>query len=82
MLQRPSHDRQEAEDLQRREMHLSKEDTELRQLSCASWLPLPCCCCCWRSRHRLCSFHSSASISGAGPGLALGPGEHLTTHGL
>ena len=82
MLQRPGHDRQGAEELQKREEHLSKEDTESRQPSCTYWLSLPCCCCCWRSRHRLCSFHSSASISGAGPGLAPGPGERLTTHGL
>lgn len=82
MLQRPGHDRQGAEALQRQDKHLSKEDTESRQPSCTYWLSLPCCCCCWRSRHRLCSFHSSASISGAGPGLALGHGEHLTTHGL
>ena len=55
--------------------HLSKEDTESRQSSSCRSLP------CWRSRHWLCSFHSSASTSGAGPGRLLGA-DHLTTHGL
>ena len=55
--------------------HLSKEDTESRHSPC--WRPSPC----WRSRHRLCSFHSSASISGTGPGLFTA-GEHLTSQGL
>ena len=55
--------------------HLSKEDTESQH---SPWCrPSPC----WRSRHRLCSFHSSASISGAGPGL-FAAGEHLTSQGL
>ena len=55
--------------------HLSKEDTESRHSPC--WRLSPC----WRSRHRLCSFHSSASISGTGPGL-FAAGEHLTSQGL
>ena len=55
--------------------HLSKEDTESRHSPWCRSSP------CWRSRHRLCSFHSSASISGTGPGL-FAAGGHLTSQGL
>ena len=55
--------------------HLSKEDAELWHSPWCRSLP------CWRSRHRLCSFHSSASISGTGPG-PFATGEHLTSQGL
>ena len=55
--------------------HLSKEDTESRRSP--GCRPSPC----WRSRHELCSFHSSASISGTGPGR-FAAGGHLTSQGL